>query len=66
MAITQQDVDALKAAIARRVEAEIHFSDGRRVIYRTVQELERALRFAETQVPGRVLRQTRVRTVKGW
>jgi hypothetical protein len=31
-----------------------------------VAELEKALAFAETQVTGRILRQTRVDTVKGW
>jgi hypothetical protein len=66
MPVTQQDIDALKSAIARRQEAQITFSDGRHVTYRTVAELERALAFAERQVPGRVLRQTRVQGKKGW
>lgn len=49
MAVTQADLDALIAARMTGV-AQVRFSDGRQVIYRTDAELEKAIAFARDEL----------------
>ena len=49
MAVTQDDLDALIAARMRGV-AQVRFSDGRQVIYRTDAEMEKAIAFARAEL----------------
>lgn len=49
MAFTQSDIDAMKTAIASNVQS-VRFADGRRVDYRSVDELTKALALAEAEV----------------
>ena len=48
MALTQADEDSILAAIARG-EAEVRFSDGRMVKYRSIGELREALSIARAE-----------------
>lgn len=68
MALTATDIAAIDRAIASG-ELDIQFSDGRRVTYRSIDELLKAKAEAQKEVnaaAGTVLRRTVVRTVKGW
>ena len=49
MALSQSDVDAIKAAIVSGVR-RVKFADGREVEYRTVDEMKQALALAEADV----------------
>jgi hypothetical protein len=49
MALSQTDVDTLKAAIATGA-MRVRYADGREIQYRTQSELERALAMVEAEV----------------
>jgi hypothetical protein len=49
MAYTQADLDALKSLVARGTRS-VTFSDGRSVVYRTMDEIERAIGMVQGEV----------------
>lgn len=51
MALTQSDVDAIKAAIASGV-SRVKFADGREVEYRSTSDMMTALALAQNEVAG--------------
>jgi len=61
MAWTQSDADALKAAIASGTR-DVTYSDGSRVVYRSLAEMRQTLAMIEAEVAGSST--TRVRTVR--
>lgn len=60
MAWTQSDADALKAAIATGAR-DVTYSDGSRVVYRSLDEMRQVLAMIQGEVAGSSV--TRVRTV---
>jgi len=66
MAWTQTDLDAIEAALASG-ELTIQHSDGRRITYRTIQELKAARALVKGELtPPTVARQRRIVTRPGW
>jgi transcriptional/translational regulatory protein YebC/TACO1 len=61
MAWTQDDADALKAAIASGAR-DVTYSDGSRIVYRSLAEMREVLAMIEAEVAGASV--TRVRTVR--
>jgi len=58
MAWTQDDADALKAAIAAGAK-DVTYSDGSRVVYRSLAEMRETLRLIENEVAGSTVKRTR-------
>jgi len=66
MAWTQDDIDAIKSAIASG-ELRIRTSDGRMIEYRSMAELQRALQMVENEVnPSSVPSVRRLKTRGGF
>ena len=66
MAWTQTDLGAIEAALASG-ELTIQHSDGRRITYRTIQELKAARALVKEELtPPTVARQRRIVTRPGW
>ncbi len=66
MAWTQTDLDAVEAAIASG-ELTVQHSDGRRITYRSVEELTTARSLIKGEIsPPTVPRQRRIITRPGW
>ena len=66
MAWTQTELDAIDAASASG-ELTVQHSDGRRITYRTVQELKAARAMVSAEVnPPTVASQRRIITRPGW
>lgn len=68
MAYTQTDLDKLKAALANGGVGEVEFKDGRRVRYRSVDEINQAIAAvkAELGIAAKTYkRQQRVMSDKG-
>jgi hypothetical protein len=61
MAWTQTDVDALKDAIASGTK-DVQYSDGSRIVYRSLAEMRETLSMMEAEVAGSST--ARVRTVR--
>lgn len=59
MAWTQSDVDALKAAIASGAK-DCTYSDGSRIVYRSLDEMRQILAMAEVEVAGSGVARTRI------
>lgn len=51
MAWTQDDADTLKAAIASGTR-EVTYSDGSRIVYRSLADMQRTLAMIEAEVAG--------------
>lgn len=68
MAWTQDDVDALKVAIATGVK-DVQYSDGSRMTYRSLAEMKDILGGMEAEIAGATAkraRTVRVNTTKGF
>lgn len=63
MAWTQADKDALKAAIATGAR-EVQYSDGSRIAYRSLREMEQTLALMEKELTPTVTR-TRITRIVG-
>ena len=61
MAWTQDDADALKSSIAAGVK-DVQYSDGSRIVYRSLAEMRETLALIEAEVAGSGT--TRVRTIR--
>lgn len=61
MAWTQDDADALKSSIAAGVK-DVQYSDGSRIVYRSLAEMRETLALIEAEVAGSSV--TRVRTIR--
>lgn len=61
MAYSQDDVDALKAAIASGAR-DVTYSDGSRIVYRSLEEMRQTLNIMEAEVSGSST--TRIKTFR--
>lgn len=61
MAWTQDDADALKTAIGSGAK-DVTYSDGSRIVYRTLDEMRQTLKLIENEVAGSSV--TRVKTIR--